>query len=209
MLRKLSGPSWAIIVVVLVLGGYLLASWPRTAEVQTLSALERANIPLVSAAPAAVPHQRCGTGDSFTPRAAEVAGIMADVLALAPTITKHGRTKQPAPPLDRLDAFAFDTSSAKAGARIGRTALIAHSYSQGWSLGNELRESLRKGDVLRLRAGDKIACYRVTSRAAEAAKSTTTYDTPYPELMIVFCSDYDPATRVWQKRTVWYAEPMK
>ncbi len=211
---KRSTPSWVLTGMALVLVAVALLWFrPVSSDVHIPSSLERATLSMPSLAPSqSSPQARCGTGHAFVPKSVTTSSVAADVLAFAPTEVVHGETIQrtpPEPPLDRLDTFAYDESGAQAGAKSGYVILTAHSYSAGWSLGNEVSNSLGKGDVLKLRAGKRVACYRVTRRVETADYPTDLYQAHKPRLVLTVCSDYDPSTRVWQKRTIWYAEPMK
>lgn len=196
----------------------VLFAWPKPEASSGVSALERATLPTIDTAKpgtASTSVPTCSTGGVFAPKRVDTKDTSASVLPLRPTEVVEGNTvyrQPPAPPLDQLDVAAFDSSGAKAGAKSGYTILTAHSYSTGWSLGNELQSTLKVGAIIKLRAGQKVACYRVADRQQLKAAD-------YPAdlynkranaaLVLTVCSDYDPSTRVWRKRTVWYATPMK
>ena len=153
----------------------------------------------------------------FVPQTVRVTGKRYPVQALDPIKKADADGGEyfvsPDPLNDNPGVFAWDRTSAKSGARQGKASLTAHTYSAGSALGNQLLASLKAGDRLVLIGSDVRTCYRVSERVELPVgdyPSGRVYDMAGKhQTVITVCSGYNPATGVWDKRTIWFAEPVK
>ena len=118
------------------------------------------------------------------------------------------------PPFSQPDAVGWFNQGPKPGADKGKVVLTAHTFHAGKALGNKLFEKdhgLKPGALITLRdAQGKVQCFRFTTAQKIAVKdydpdSTAVYDNlGDPMLAIVICWDYEPATKFWASRIVFY-----
>lgn len=122
------------------------------------------------------------------------------------------------PPFDQPRSVGWFNQGPRPGSSQGKVVLTAHTFHAGGALGNQLVDAdqgLHPGDVIRLRdANGQVQCYRYAAAQKIMVKdydpsSTAIYDTTgRPMLAIVVCWDWEPSTRFWASRIVFYATPM-
>lgn len=126
-----------------------------------------------------------------------------------------------APPPSQPYTTAWYNGSPEPGTTRGNVILTIHTYSKGQALGNDLygknglqdgTGGLRKGDLIKVsdHEGNRV-CYRYTD---ETKVWVDTYDPESgvfhnpdgpPQLAIMICWDYVPATNDWDSRIIFYA----
>ena len=122
------------------------------------------------------------------------------------------------PPFSQPHSVGWFNQGPKPGADKGKAVITAHTFHNGGALGNELFDhdsGLKPGAVIQLADGKgHVQCFRYTAAQKIMVKdydpdSTAIYDTKgQPVLAIVICWDWQPATKFWASRIVFYATPM-
>lgn len=119
-----------------------------------------------------------------------------------PPLTEAGKT-----------VFAWDREQGvEPGDPAGNVLLNAHTWPDGSALGNTLLDELHRGDRVLVLGDGKRLCYRVTERVEVLAEDGLPryYETDGPpQLAVVVCSGRRLAPGVWEKRTVWFASPVR
>lgn len=119
-----------------------------------------------------------------------------------PPLTEAGKT-----------VFAWDREQGvEPGDPAGNVLLNAHTWPDGSALGNTLLDELHRGDRVVVLGDGKRLCYRVTERVEVLAEDGLPryYETDGPpQLAVVVCSGRRLAPGVWEKRTVWFASPVR
>lgn len=119
-----------------------------------------------------------------------------------PPLTEAGKT-----------VFAWDREQGvEPGDPAGNVLLNAHTWPDGSALGNTLLDGLHRGDRVLVLGDGKRLCYRVTERVEVLAEDGLPryYETDGPpQLAVVVCSGRRLAPGVWEKRTVWFASPVR
>ncbi|WP_432558307.1 class F sortase [Granulicoccus sp. GXG6511] len=127
-----------------------------------------------------------------------------------------------APPPNEAYTTAWYNGSPEPGTTQGNVILTIHTYSKGQALGNDLygknglkdgTGGLREGDLIKVSdAQGNQVCYRYTG---STKVWVDTYDPTSgvfhnpdgpPQLAIMICWDFVPATGDWDSRIIFYAE---
>ncbi|HMR50308.1 MAG TPA: class F sortase [Arachnia sp.] len=122
-----------------------------------------------------------------------------------------------APPKDEPRMASWWENGPKPGDAQGRAVLSIHTYRNGGALGNELFRDdgttpLQPGDVIALHdeAGN-TACYAFSHFTEIVADDydpdsdvMLDFDGP-PSLVIIICSGFEPETKIWRNRVLFYA----
>lgn len=118
-----------------------------------------------------------------------------------------------APPLSRLYDTAWYQKSPKPGSTRGNVIINIHSWASGPALGNDLRQQLRSGDVIKVTGADgRVACYRfremIKFRVADYDPKSGIYHnrSGRPQLAIMTCWDRNPRTGEYESRVLMYAD---
>lgn len=119
-----------------------------------------------------------------------------------PPLTEAGKT-----------VFAWDREQGvEPGDPAGNVLLNAHTWPDGSALGNTLLDGLHRGDQVVVLGDGKRLCYSVTERVEVLAEDGLPryYETDGPpQLAVVVCSGRRLGPGVWEKRTVWFASPVR
>jgi hypothetical protein len=150
-----------------------------------------------------------GATGPFTPTTIDIEGVRKGRPVMS--IAREYDDVPGVPPVSATHTVAFDAPGPRPGARKGLVRLNAHTWPNNAALGNEMLAKFDVGDILRLRDGDKKLCYRVTERVE--VDGYATYDRFYelegkPEFAFIVCSGKRLGPGNWNKRTVWWGEPI-
>lgn len=150
-----------------------------------------------------------GATKPFTPTTVDIQGIRKG-LPVVPLARDYSDVPG-VPPVSATHTVAFDAPGPHPGAKRGLVRLNAHTWPNGAALGNEMLAKFDVGDILTLRDGDKKLCYRVTERVQ--VDGYATYERFYelegkPEFAFIVCSGQRLGPGNWNKRTVWWGEPI-
>lgn len=115
------------------------------------------------------------------------------------------------PAVSATHTVAWDAPGPKPGDKTGLVRFNAHTWPNGAALGNEMLANFDVGDVLMVRDGDIKLCYRVTERVE--VDGYATYDPFYEldvpaEFAFIVCSGQRVGPGNWNKRTIWFGEPV-
>lgn len=131
--------------------------------------------------------------------------------------TTHVAISPAVPPVSDPSSFAWTRQSARVGAKTGYTVLTAHTYEYGQSLGRDLYEQVRPGDIVRVRSATlQLGCYQVSERlevngdavrAAKLIERVFTEDTHHYLVMFV-CSGERLGPGKWSHTTALIAQPV-
>lgn len=119
-----------------------------------------------------------------------------------------------APPLAQTHTLGWYNLGPQVGASKGKAVLTGHTYSDTVGIGNQLLGGLVKpGDIIKVSdAAGNNACYRYRDQiridvATYNPDSNLVYDEAgEPQIAIVVCDNFQPATNEWLAREVFYAD---
>ena len=148
-----------------------------------------------------------------TPSGITIPGVVRQAGVVTPP--RDGNGVPGVPPLTARGkaVFAWDREQGiRPGDAAGNVLLNAHTWPDGTALGNKMLAELRRGDRIVVHGSGSRLCYRVTERVEVLAEDGLpryyATDGP-PQLAIVVCSGRRLAPGVWEKRTVWFASPVR
>jgi len=148
---------------------------------------------------------------AFAPRTISVPGVTGPASVITPPRDAAGIPGIPPLSSAGKTVFAWDREQGiRPGDGRGNVLLNAHTWPDGSALGNQLLNSLDRGDRIRVRGASSQLCYRVTERVevlAEDGLPRYYAKTGRPQLAIVVCSGRRLGPGVWEKRTIWFASP--
>lgn len=149
-----------------------------------------------------------GATKPFTPTTADIDDV-GEGLAVQP-LARDGEVPG-VPPVNATHTVALDAPGPQPGSPRGLVRLNAHTWPNGAALGNAMLARFDVGDVLVLRNGDAKVCYRVTKRVQ--VDGYDTYDPFYEldgpsEFAFIVCSGRRVGPGNWDKRTIWFGEPI-
>lgn len=173
--------------------------------------------------PSPTPAQTCTnfTGDMESPTKFVVERMGVDSPMMV--VGKDADGNPGAPPPSEAYTTAWYNGSPAPGSEHGNVILTIHTYSRGQALGNDLYgadglqepsggKGLREGDLIKISDADgNRVCYRYTGQTKVWVK---TYDPKSgvfhnpdgpPQLAIMVCWDYNPGTKDWDSRIIFYA----
>ncbi|MFT3887253.1 MAG: class F sortase [Arachnia sp.] len=174
--------------------------------------------PSPSSTPSPSTTPSCTTADGeFVPTSFSIEGFGDDYPVVALNLDEHGNIA--APPKNESHAASWWSGGPKPGSAAGKAVLSVHTYRSGGALGNEMYSddgpSIKPGDIIRLTADGKVQCYEFTDATKMWVKD---YDPSSdamvdfdgdPQLLIIICWDFDPATENWDSRIFFHATPVK
>ncbi|MDO5060978.1 MAG: class F sortase [Actinomycetaceae bacterium] len=119
-----------------------------------------------------------------------------------------------APPLSQTHTLGWYNLGPQVGASKGKAVLTGHTYSDTVGIGNQLLGGLVKpGDIIKVSdAAGNNACYRYRDQVridvnSYDPDSNLVYDeVGKPQIAIVVCDNFQPATNEWLAREVFYAD---
>jgi hypothetical protein len=150
-----------------------------------------------------------GATEPFVPKTVDIEGVREGLPVVA--LARDWEDVPDVPAVSATHTVAFDAPGPQPGSSNGLVRLNAHTWPNGAALGNEMLAKFDVGDILTLRDGDKKLCYRVTERVEVSAYST--YDRFFElggksEFAFIVCSGQRLGPGNWNKRTVWWGEPV-
>lgn len=227
--------SLGVVVVALVVVAAVIGLRPRPnatiaqPAASTAAPVETTAAPTSDASPeetpgsSPTPVQTCTnfTGDMESPTKFEVDRMNVDSPMMV--VGKDADGNPGAPPPNEAYTTAWYNGSPAPGTDQGNVILTIHTYSKGQALGNDLfgasglkepqpGKGLQEGDLIKVSDADgNQVCYRYTGQTKVWVK---TYDPTSgvfhnpdgpPQLAIMICWDYNPGTKDWDSRIIFYA----
>lgn len=157
--------------------------------------------------------------EGFVPNRFTIESLGADEPVIALDLDKDGNIA--APPFDEPRMASWWSGGPKPGDDAGKAVLSIHTYNPSLppALGNEMyeggRSQLEAGDVIKLYGPDgEVMCYEYTHDLKVwideyDPDSDVMYDFEGdPQLAIIICWDFDPRTRDWDSRILFYGSPV-
>lgn len=157
--------------------------------------------------------------EGFVPHRFTIEALGADEKVIALNLDKDGNIA--APPFDQPRTASWWSGGPMPGDDRGKAVMSIHTYNPSLppALGNEMYEGgesqLNPGDLIKLYGNDgQVQCYEYTGITKIWVDE---YDPDSdvmvdfegdPELAIVICWDFDNATRDWDSRILFYADPI-
>ena len=206
----------AVVVVGAAAGPWPVGSTPAYAMAEQPPPELPTSSPSPSPSPTSTPTTRkrpaCPTTvrRTFAPKVVSMPGIV----RRATVVTPPRVNRVPgAPPLTSAGKWqvAWDRKwPVRPGARHGNVLMNAHVWPDGSAIGNVMLSRLRPGDRIVVRGSTRMLCYRVTEKIEVTPRQALRRYyrvTGPPRLAIVVCSGRRFGPGVWEKRTIWFAEP--
>lgn len=205
--RRRAAVSAVVAVLALALLAWLM--WPEEPEPPRAATPVPSPTPSTTPTPEPEPVDPCTRQAvrGFVPRSVSVPGVVRRVPVLAQPRDALGVPG--VPPVSDPVSFAWDRGGVQPGSEAGHVLLNAHTWPNGAATGNRLLDGLEVGDPIRVRAGERVACYRVTERTEVLARDGfpgwDAVDGP-PQVVIVVCSGRRIGPGNWTHRTLWFAD---
>ncbi|HHV22037.1 MAG TPA: class F sortase [Propionibacterium sp.] len=216
-----------LVAVILIVGAVLLLRPQEETSVDALPPADTAAPVETGAAPDGLPaespaNDSCTnfTGYMDAPARFEVERMGVDSPMIV--VGKDADGNPGSPPLNAPYTTAWYTGSPEPGTTQGNVILSIHTYSQGQALGNDLygkqglqegTGGLEEGDLIKISdANGNEVCYRYTGLTKvwvdtyDPASGVFFNPDGPPQLAIMICWDYVPATKDWDSRIIFYAE---
>jgi hypothetical protein len=149
----------------------------------------------------------------FVPRAISIPGVARAAAVVTPPRDSRGIPGTPPLTTAGKSVFAWDTAQGtRPGDDAGNVLLNAHTWPDGSALGNRMLAQLFPGGRVVVEGDGIRLCYEVSERvevlATEGLARYYTLDGP-PQLAMLACSGRRLGPGSWEKRTVWFASPVR
>ena len=194
-------------------GGGLPAASAAPAPMPTSSSSPTPS-PSAASTAASTPRPVCPTRTRrpFPARQITIPGVVRRATVVTPP--RDGRVPG-APPLTSSGKwqFAWDKKwPIWPGQTFGNVLFNAHVWPDGSAVGNVMLARLHKGDRIVVHGKTKKLCYRVVERVqVYPSQALRRYYrvSGKPRVAIVVCSGRRLGPGIWEKRTIWFAAPMR